>query len=228
MTKPFCIGHRGAKGYKPENTLASFEHALALGCSWVELDVYSVEEHLLVIHDKAVDRTTNGTGLIADMSFDALRELDAGSGQQIPTLDEVIALIDRRCSINVELKGPNTADPVNQALKRYCSDGWEPEQFLVSSFYHEELAKADKTYRRGALFHNLPDDWLSQAQSLDAWSANFAHKDVSSELVNTAHDAGLKVLAYTANESNDIKRLADAGVDGIFSDFPDRVLALQD
>ncbi|MBO6556352.1 MAG: hypothetical protein JJ957_07605 [Pseudomonadales bacterium] len=227
MSKPFCIGHRGAKGYRPENTLASFEHALALGCSWVELDVYHVEEHLLVIHDKTVDRTTNGTGKVADMSFDELRELDAGEGQQIPTLDEVIMLIDRRCCINVELKGPNTAAPVNQALKRYCSAGWQAEQFLVSSFYHQELAKTDKAYRRGALFDTLPDDWVSKAQALDAWSANFAQNDVSSELVNTAHGAGLKVLAYTANESDDIKRLADAGLDGIFSDFPDRVINFQ-
>jgi len=224
MTKPICIGHRGARGYKHENTLASFEHAINLGCPWVELDVYAVESDLIVIHDKSVDRTTDGSGLISEMAFEELRRLDAGDGQQIPTLDEVVALIDGRCSINVELKGPDTAAPVNEALARYCRAGWKTDQFLVSSFNHRELALSDGAYRRGALFHKLPDNWLDQAQALNAWSANFDFRDVDSGLVDKAHNAGLKVLVYTANELKDIRRMFDAGVDGIFSDYPDRVL----
>lgn len=224
MSKPICIGHRGARGYRPENTLASFDHAIALGCPWVELDVYVVENQLIVIHDKSVERTTNGSGLISKMTFEELRGLDAGEGQQIPTLDEVAALIDGRCSINVELKGPDTAGPVNEALERYCLSGWTADQFLVSSFNHRELAKSDTTYRRGALFHKLTDDWLEQAQNLRAWSANFDYRDVDSGLVDKAHSMGLKVLVYTANEPQDIRRMFDAGVDGIFSDYPDRVM----
>jgi glycerophosphoryl diester phosphodiesterase len=226
MSKPICIGHRGARGYRPENTLSSFEHAIVLGCPWVELDVYAVGSELIVIHDKTVDRTTNGSGLISEMTFEELRSLDAGDGQQIPTLDEVVALIDGRCSINVELKGADTAGPVNSALERYCGDGWAADQFLVSSFNHRELAKSDRTYRRGALFHKLTDDWLDQALDLNAWSANFDYRDVDSELVNMAQKAGLKALVYTVNEPQDIRRMFDAGVDGIFSDYPDRVLAV--
>ena len=225
MYQPLCIGHRGARGYKPENTLASFAHALALGCPWVELDVYAVDGELLVIHDKSVDRTTNGSGLIRDMSLEELRRLDAGDGQKIPTLDEVIALIDQRCGINVELKGPDTVELVNRALDRYVTAGWEPGAFLVSSFNHEALSRTGAAYRRGALFPDLPDDWLARALALGAWSVNFEKKDVTAGLVTTAHEADLKVLVYTVNEPADIRRIINTGADGIFSDFPDRVLA---
>lgn len=225
MSNPICIGHRGAKGHRPENTLSSFEFALQLGCPWIELDVYFVEGELLVIHDKSVDRTTNGTGLIKDLSLSALRALDAGDGQQIPTLDEVVALVNRRCRINVELKGPDTAEPVNQALSRYCQEGWESGDFLISSFNHRELDKAEPVFRRGALFAEIPGDWLERTLALGAWSANFDQKKVTRDLVVKAHEAGIKVLVYTANEPQDIERVTAAGVDGIFSDFPDRVLA---
>ena len=225
MYQPLCIGHRGARGYKPENTLASFAHALALGCPWVELDVYAVDGELLVIHDKSVDRTTNGSGLIRDMSLEELRRLDAGDGQKIPTLDEVVALIDQRCGINVELKGPDTVELVNRALARYVTAGWESGAFLVSSFNHEALSRTGATYRRGALFPDLPDDWLARALALGAWSVNFEKKDVTAGLVATAHEADLKVLVYTVNEPADIRRIINTGADGIFSDFPDRVLA---
>lgn len=220
-----CIGHRGACGYKPENTLASFAHALALGCDWVELDVHALDGELLVIHDKSVDRTTTGSGLISAMSLEEVRRLDAGDGEQIPTLDEVIALIDRRCRINVELKGADTAEPVNSALDRYVASGWAPEDFLVSSFNHEELSRAAPGWRRGVLFPNLPGDWLHQALALAAWSVNFHRKDVTAGLVEAAHEAGLKVLVYTVNKPTDIKRIINTGADGIFSDYPDRLPA---
>lgn len=226
MSSPICIGHRGAKGHRPENTLSSFDFALQLGCPWIELDVYAVEDELLVIHDKRVDRTTNGSGLISEMSLEELRSLDAGDGQQIPTLDEVIALVNRRCSINVELKGPDTAIPVNQALHRYCEQGWKPESFLISSFYHSELEKADRKFSRGALFADIPDDWLARAQALSAWSVNFDQNKVTNDLVQQAHEADLKVLVYTANELQDIERVIAVGVDGVFSDFPDRVISV--
>ncbi len=225
MPKVLTIGHRGAKGYYPENTLASFAHALALGCDWIELDVYLAHGELLVIHDKAVDRTTNGHGLISDYSLAALRALDAGNGQQIPLLGEVLDMIDGRCGVNVELKGPGTAAPVSECLNNYVQRGWPQSAFLISSFDHLELARADPGFRRGVLFGALPADWLASCQALSGWSANFYQKDVTPDLVNTAHDNGLKVLTYTANDHEDIQRVLNAGVDGVFSDYPDRVLA---
>ena len=113
QSMPFvCIGHRGASGYEPENTLSSFERAIAMGCRWIELDVYQVEGELIVIHDSTLDRTTNGQGRVASQTLAYLRSLDAGNGQQIPTLTEVISAVDHRAGINIELKGKHTAAPV--------------------------------------------------------------------------------------------------------------------
>ena len=140
MASVLCIGHRGAKGYMPENTLPSFQYAMDLGCDWLELDVYSVEDELLVIHDKRVDRTTDGHGLIEELKLDYLRSLDAGNGAKIPTLTEVLDLVNGKCGINVELKGRNTALPVSELLSNYA---WSAEKVLLSSFDHEELAQTD-------------------------------------------------------------------------------------
>src|SRR6056297_2287931 len=100
------IGHRGAMGYEPENTLRSFKKAIELNVDMVELDVYVCSSgELVVIHDDKVDKTTNGKGYVSEKSFDELRKLDAGMGEKIPTLQEVLDLIDKRAKVNIELKG---------------------------------------------------------------------------------------------------------------------------
>lgn len=223
---PFCIGHRGAKGHVAENTLASFEKAIAFGCPWIELDVHAVEEELIVIHDREVDRTTNGTGRIKELSLGYIRSLDAGGGEKIPTLSEVLDLVDRRARINVELKGKGTAARVSELLNGYLEKDWQTDDFLLSSFNHTELMQADPRYRRGALFDKLTDDMWEQAEHLEAWSVNVDKKDVSQSLVTEAHNRGFKVLVYTVNKEAVIRKMLGFGVDGIFSDYPDRVIAL--
>jgi glycerophosphoryl diester phosphodiesterase len=227
MPLTLCIGHRGAKGHLPENTLPSFEHAINVGCDWVELDVYSAGGELLVIHDKSVERTTNGTGLVSELSFDELRALDAGGGHQIPTLQEVINLVDRRCRINVELKGPATAAPVCDLLNKYCLAEWTHRDFLLSSYNHKELSQTDPAYPRGALFAKLLPDMWDRAERLGAWSVNFDKRDVNLSLVEEAHSRGYKVLVYTVNSNAGILKMINYGVDGLFSDYPDRVVELR-
>lgn len=225
---PLCIGHRGAKGYRPENTLSSFEHAITLGCDWIELDVYLHEGELIVIHDDKVDRTTSGQGHLDDYSLEALRSLDAGDGQQIPTLQEVINLVDGRCGINVELKGVGTAEPASALLQTCCERGpWRYGQFLMSSFRHKELALSDPAFHRGALFGRLPDDLWDRAAALNPWSVNFEVTVVTQALVDEAHERGYRVLVYTVNDEADIKRMLNLGVDGMFCDYPDRLLQLK-
>ena len=147
------IGHRGASGYAPENTLKAFELALSQGCEWLELDVHLLDGKLIVIHDEHLDRTTSGQGLISDHSLDAIRGLDAGDGEKIPYLDEVIEMVDGRATINIELKGPGTAQPVSALLNAWCLEHkTDPNKFLLSSFNHRELALASPRYARGALF----------------------------------------------------------------------------
>lgn len=219
-----CIGHRGAMGHRPENTLASFQLALDMGCSWLELDVYAVDGELVVIHDDTLERTTNGQGNVMDKSFAELRALDAGEGQQIPSLNEVIDLVDRRAVINIELKGPGTVRPVCRLLDAYCARGWSPEDFLLSSFKHDELALGAPAYRRGALFGRRSRvDPVAAAQQLGAWSINLDLAMVNPAIVARAHEAGFKVLVYTVNKADDIARMRSLGVDGIFTNFPDRV-----
>lgn len=223
-----CIGHRGAKGHYPENTLPSFEYAIELGCDWVELDVYLVEGELVVIHDATVNRTTDGRGRVDAYSLADLRALDAGGGAQVPTLTEVTNLLARRCGLNVELKGPGTADAVGRALHELIDGGWSPEQILVSSFDHQELAKTDATFRRGALFAKRMNDEWERAERLGAYSVNFSLKNVDQALVDNAHEKGYKIFVYTVNKPKDIRAMLNLGVDGIFSDFPDRVLNVTD
>ena len=219
-----AIGHRGACGYQPENTLASFRHAARLGCPWIELDVYHVEGQLVVIHDDDLARTTNGEGLVMESSFAYLRSLDAGNGEQIPTLQEVLEVVDTKMNINVELKGPETAEPVAALLTNACQNQWYNEQFLISSFHHDELTRASANFRRGALFGRPAADIIGRSKEISAFSVNVSLRMISQKLVNLAHHAQLKIYVYTVNDRRDINRLRNWGVDGVFSDFPDRVM----
>ena len=223
MHNMICIGHRGASGYAPENTLEAFELAISMHSPWVELDVYAVEDELLVIHDDTLERTTNGRGRVMQTPLAALRSLDAGKGQQIPTLSKVIELIDHRAGINIELKGEHTALPVNRLLADYRERGWHADEFILSSFDHRELGRADPAYRRGVLFGRASKDYFKQTTALDAYSLNLSLRLVQPALVEEAHRRGLKVFVYTVNEVEDIERMRAMGVDGIFCNYPDRV-----
>ena len=222
--KLIVIGHRGAKGHEPENTLLSFEKAIQLGCDYIELDVHLADEELFVIHDSSVDRTTNGSGKISELTREQIKSLDAGNGQEIPALFEVLELIDGRCGVNIELKGSGTAEPVSDLLTSLSNRSLLSFPVLISSFDFKELDAASKKFRRGILFDNIPDNWIELAKDYSAWSVNLSFKEVSLDIIQTAHLHGLKVLAYTVNAPGDITTLELLGVDGIFSDFPDRIL----
>lgn len=222
-----CIGHRGAAGHAPENTLLAVETGLQLGCDWIEVDLYQVEESLLIIHDETLDRTTNGTGRVLDHTVAELRRLDAGQGQKIPFLDELFALVDRRAGINVELKGPNTAVSTTRFLQQQIAAGWPIDQLLVSSFDHDQLAtvhQLDPRLRLGALIWQEAPDWPFLVNDLHAFSLNPALPQVTAQMVQTAHQHGLQVYVYTVNQPDDIQRMRDLSVDAVFTDYPDRVL----
>ncbi len=216
-----CIGHRGAMGYEPENTLDSFQAAIDMGCDMVELDVYAVDNHLIVIHDERVDRTTDGCGTVMSHSFDALRRLDAGKQQQIPTLGEVLDLCLGRLQVNIELKGPNTAGPVCRFLDQNYPDC--TDDLLISSFDHAELARADPRYHRGPLFGKAAN-YLQVVQRLDAVAVHCHRKLINQRMLDTLHAKSLNVFAYTVNDPQQIAEFRATGVDGVFTNYPDRVL----
>ncbi len=222
------IGHRGACGYEPENTLASFRKALELGVEMIEFDVYVLKTgELIVIHDNTVDRTTNGTGYVTDFNFDELRTLDAGNGEAIPLLSEVLDLVDKKAGINIELKGIGTAAGVAGLITQYKNEkGWSDDLFMISSFNHVELREFSEimpSIRIGAVIEGIPVDYAAFAERVGAFSATLSAEFITQEYVQDAHNRGLKVFAYTINDEPEVKRMQLLGVDGIFSDFPDKV-----
>ncbi len=234
--KPILIAHRGASAKAPENTLGAFEKALEYPfVKMIELDVYALPTgQLMVIHDDKVDRTTNGKGYVMESSFEYLRSLDASSGslkskrgrkpERIPTLDEVLDLVDRKVKVNIELKGEHTAEPVKKVIQAYFAKGWKPDDFLVSSFHHEQLRKFKQLMPRipvGVLFVGIPLGYAAYAQKLKAYSLNLSIEFINEEIVEDAHRRGLKVFCWTLKEADEIKRMCKLGVDGIFVNDPE-------
>ncbi len=214
-------------GHEPENTLRSVRKALALGAPCVEIDVYWVDGHLMVFHDDRLERTTNGTGYILEKSFETLRSLDAGAGEPIPTLEEVCELIGGSAGLNIELKGPDTAEPVAAAIAKLVEAGWDKNALLVSSFNHQELfnmRQLDPDVRLGVITKTVMPGDLDFAESIGAFSFNLFHACVNPSLVDNAHARGIRVYAYTVNEPDDLTRMHEMEVDGVFSNFPERVL----
>jgi glycerophosphoryl diester phosphodiesterase len=232
MTRPFTIiGHRGARGHAPENTLLALDVGLKLGADWVEFDVQLHDGELLLMHDLRLERTTNGSGRVRDHSLAALRKLDAGQGQQIPTLQEALNLIDQRIGINIELKTWNgTAVAVANVLRDWIAQGGDAEKILVSSFHLPELYEFRQLLTEvsvGALLCGVPLDWAGVAVELGASTLNLSDEFVDERLVADAHARGLKVWVYTVNHPDEMARMRALGVDGIFTDYPDRAQAFK-
>ena len=215
------IGHRGAAGLEPENTLRSFARALEIGVDAIELDVYYVDGHLVVIHDDTLERTTNGRGEVMATSFDALRRLDAGHGERIPTLEEVFTAMPSGFTVNVELKGKGTAEPVARSVAEH-----DHIEALVSSFDHPELTRfhaAAPNVRVAPLFHRESAKIFDVADALGAWSINLSEKLATAERLADIADRGYRSLVYTINDPAVAERLRDDGAGGIFTDYPDRM-----
>ncbi|CAA7623572.1 glycerophosphodiester phosphodiesterase [Magnetospirillum sp. SS-4] len=232
---PPVIGHRGAAGLAPENTLASFRRAAALGAAMVEFDVrLSADDVPVVFHDDTLDRTTDGFGPVAAMSLNGLKRLDAGiwfapgyACEPIPTLEEALALcLDLGLMANLEIKpGLHRQDRVaaltlDTALAVWPAGRTPP---LLSSFAAPCLAVARAKapdWPRGLLVERLPGDWREQAGSLGCATIHADHRHLDSGSVAEIRAAGLAVLAYTVNDRQEEDRLRRMGVTSVFSDFP--------
>lgn len=223
------IGHRGAAGHRPENTLASVSHALALGVDAVEIDVRLADGALIVLHDDTLERTTSGQGHYKAQRLAALRALDAGGGERIPLLEEVIALTRERVGLNIEVKEAGIAAVVidaTLAATAHCP-AWRA-RILLSSFdpaTSAALAAARGTMAFGLLYEETFDAALERALALRALSLHMALGNVNEADIARARAAGLAVYVYTVNTPQDLARCRAAGVDGVFSDHPDRILA---
>ncbi len=218
------FGHRGAMGHAFENSIASFKKALELNCRWIELDVYNVENNLVVFHDDRLERCTNGFGRISDKTYSEISDLRLKNGERIPLLKEVLKIIGGTASVNIELKGENTVLLTVELIREYFKKGWRKEQFLISSFNHIELSKihkVDSSLKIGALTCSIPMNYSEFAQKMNAYSIHCSSDFINYEYVKDAHRRGLKVFVYTINEIDEFYRMKALGVDGIFTNFPD-------
>ena len=213
------IGHRGAAGLAPENTMKAFRRAFACGVDAVELDVHALDSRLVVIHDSTVDRTTNGRGSVSGFSIAELKHLDAGDGEAIPLLEEVVEALPEGVGLNIELKGPGT-DKLVAAVSHYRANT------LVSSRDLRRLAafrRARPDAMCAPVFRFPYRDMAGAARAIDAWSVNIRNDIATPRRIGRLRDAGFRVLVFTVNDRQRALELARQGVSGVFTDFPDRV-----
>jgi glycerophosphoryl diester phosphodiesterase len=217
-------GHRGAAGLEPENTMRSFKRALALGVDQVELDVHLTKDHeLVVIHDATVDRTTNGTGSIQAYTLDEIQTLDAGEGERVPTLQEVIDLVKGRAVLQIELKGLGVEEA---AVEKVEANGIVDE-VVLTSFRHYMVRKVktiNPKMSTGVLFRCLPLDASRLARDAGAEGLHPNVNYIDTHLVEDGHRYGLKVRAWNTDDPEQMRWLLTLGVDAIGSNRPDILL----
>ncbi|MDW8850155.1 glycerophosphodiester phosphodiesterase family protein [Flavobacterium sp. MMLR14_040] len=222
------IAHRGAKGYEPENTLKSFQKALELNADGIELDVHlSADGHIIVIHDETIDRTTNGKGFVNTLSLTELKSFLIDDQYEIPTLKEVFDLIDKKCLINIELKGTGTSNKVVSLIEEYISDeNWNYEHFIISSFdwnMLEEVRNLNPNIAIGVLTEENLDTALAFAEKIKAHAIHPDYQLLNQENTKEIQEKGFLVLPWTVDSDEDIQKIKSYKVDGIISDFPDRL-----
>jgi len=227
MNPIYKIGHRGAKGHLTENTLESINLALEMGIDGIEIDVHvCASGEMVVFHDFTLDRLSDGTGEITTKTYEELQRLTLKGGYKIPLLTEVLDLIEGKCSINIELKGLNTAKGTCAIISNYIDKGWEYSSILVSSFQENELIEVHKINSNiliAVLSKASVDEAIEWAKVLNATAIHPSIGIITRQSVIDAHNEGFNVNVWTVNEPEDIARMIDFGVDGIISDFPDRL-----
>jgi glycerophosphoryl diester phosphodiesterase len=217
------IGHRGAAGHAPENTLAAIRKGIALGVDFVEIDVRRTEDGVLVaLHDETVNRTTNGKGRVDRLSLRGVKKLNAGTGENIPTLEEVLKVTAGRAGLMLELKVKGTAKQTVEAVR----DAGFKDPLIYASFIHDELPhvrEVDPGASLMMLFGRLPHAPLSRAMEFRPSHVGLRHDTASRSLLEAFHRSDVLVFVYTADSPRDIRQALSIGVDGVISNFPERI-----
>lgn len=222
------IGHRGAKGHEPENTFVSFQKALDMQVDGIELDVHlSADGEIIVIHDETIDRTTNGKGFVNALSLRELKAFLIEGHQQIPTLKEVFDLVNQDCMINIELKSYEATDKVVALIEKYVTKkGWKYDRFLVSSFDWnalQQVAFLNDEIPIGVLTETDLDLALAFAKFIQAKSIHPHFHLLTKENTKRIQEKGIQVFPWTINEVEDIQTIKTFNVNGIITDFPNRI-----
>jgi glycerophosphoryl diester phosphodiesterase len=221
------IAHRGASGHCPENTIRAIEEAIMLGSDVVEVDLkMTVDGHIVLMHDDFVDRTTNGKGRVDHMTMEQIRELDAGEGEKVPLLSEVLERYE-------ESKAKFMLDVGNNGFERRLVE-------LVKSFHFEERTIFSGVHGALALIKSLEPklmiapsfgrasrEGVLKAVSMGAEIYNCDHRSISRDLVEMAHRSGLQIVVWVVNGIEEMKRMIEMGVDGITTNNPDVLVRLR-
>lgn len=238
----YVVAHRGFSGKAPENTLAAFTMAMETGADMLELDVrLSRDNAVVVIHDQRVDRTTDGRGLVQNMTLAELKSLDAGSWfarkysrERIPTLDEVLPILEDQTYVNIEVKSDGLSSRGALELETRCLEivrrNRMEKRVLFSSFDYRIVKRIKQTVPGivvGVLYNVIKDlgktpAWLARRASADVFICG--KRQVTNRMVRNAHDHELRVAVYTLNAEKEVERILRYGVDAIITDFPDVVL----
>lgn len=234
------VAHRGATGYAPENTIAAFDLAVEMKADYIEIDVQrSKDGELVLIHDTTVDRTTDGTGKVGDLTFEQLRSLDAGSwfgeqfaGEKIPTFDEILDRYHGKVGILVEMKAPELypgiEEQVAEELKERNLDKPQNEKIIIQSFNFDSMKKMDKLLPKvpiGVLTSNRAHTTPEALQEFSTYADWFnpSYGIVTKELVNQVHSLGMQIGSWTVRSQEAADFLFEMGVDAIITDYPDYV-----
>ena len=216
------IGHRGAKGYVAENTLASFQKAINLGCNGIEFDVQiCLTGEIVVIHDATIDRTTIGSGAVKDLPLSELQK------HGIPTLEQVLDLVNNYFLVNIELKSNDCVEKVLQIVSLYIKEkNWTIDNFLISSFNWTDLEKIfdlNSAIKTAVLTEKSIESAINFGKKIKAFAINPYYKLLNAENVILCQQQGFKIYTWTVNDFLDIEQIKLLQVDGIISDFVDRI-----
>jgi glycerophosphoryl diester phosphodiesterase len=226
----FKIAHRGASAYFPENTMLAFRKGIEMGANALELDVFACKSgEAVVIHDDTLNRTTNGRGLVAEHTLAELKQFNAGEGEPLPTLKEVLAEFAEAITVFIEIKETAAVDPVVALIQKFAAIGVPYAHMPVIGFDERWLLAARKRDAK-IIAGSTPDDrrpvpgnYCATAKEKGMWSVNPSIDQLNEAFMNDARAHGLKVITWTANSHRQIEKARALGADGIISDYPDRL-----
>lgn len=205
--------------------MRSFRKALELGVDYIECDVHMTRDgHIVLMHDHTVDRTTDGAGLVNNSTFNEIRKLDAGEGEQIPTLQELLHLARGKVKLHIELKDETATEPTVRLVEK---NGMEAEAFLTSGNTEtlKRVRELNPSILTEHIFGEPPDDAIDRALSAGAKRVSCHISHLTSEFVQKAHESDLHVIAWPPNTVEEAKKAIQCGVDLICTDRPDIVTA---
>jgi glycerophosphoryl diester phosphodiesterase len=218
--------HRGASGIHPENTLRAFRHALASGVDGIELDVHATADGFpVVIHDRDVGRTTDGAGYVDQIPLARLETFNAGDGERVPTLAEVLALVGDAAHLDIEIKAPGVERAVLDILARYPAVRW-----AISSFSWDALRtvrRLDPAAEVWPLAERDGDDLIAIAAELGSPVVSLFSGGYTAETAAKLRDAGLRVIVWTVNDPREARRIADLGAFALCTDDPQHISAIE-